>query len=319
VVTRQQGWDTYFKPCADQWYDIATSEGIDPLIIMSWAINESAFGSSKIAHDKANLWGWNAVDGDAYNSATNWSNGTSMNASGAMEGLKHVCRNMYDNVTNSTNFRYQRAVEAGYEPDSLAGVGTWYASDPKWGEKALVYTKSIFSEFISQYCVGISLDGMDESVQTVLNEVMKTWSADMESGRITLIEKAASIVNKGCHYSQAKRDPANSNPAYLDCSAYVAWAFTQTGHTDVPISAYTGTFVTSSNFKSISESELIPGDIGLNNSSTAGGNGNHIGIYIGKNSSGQNIWLHCSSSGIDGPQVRTGNGNFRVFYRYTNW
>ena len=165
----------------------------------------------------------------------------------------------------------------------------------------------------------ISLADIDPDVQTVLKEVMNTWPSNMEDGRRALIAKAASLVNKGCHYSQDLRQPGSEVPSYLDCSAYVAWAYTQIGQSDVDVGAYTGTFVTASYFKSISESDLIPGDIGLNNSSTKGGNDNHVGIFIGKNSDGSNVWLHCTSSGINGPQVRIGNGGFTVFYRYTNW
>ena len=165
-----------------------------------------------------------------------------------------------------------------------------------------------------------TLGDIDESVKTVLEDVMKNWSSNMESGRQTVIQKAASLIGKGCHYSQPNRSPAEANPKYLDCSSYVTWAFTQCGYRDIPVTAYTGTYVTSpSLFGGINAGELIPGDVGLNNTGTAGGNSNHIGLYIGKNSKGQNVWLHCTSSGINGPQVGVGNIGFKVFYRYRNW
>lgn len=51
------GWDLFFKSKADEWYDICTGEGIDPIVMMSIGMLESGFGNSKIARDKGNLWG----------------------------------------------------------------------------------------------------------------------------------------------------------------------------------------------------------------------------------------------------------------------
>lgn len=166
----------------------------------------------------------------------------------------------------------------------------------------------------------IDFGNIDSNVQSVLQDVMSRWPANMEEGRKIMILKAASLVNKGCKYSMGSKQPGSANPQYLDCSGYVAWAFTQTGHTDIPIWAYTATFLDHRKpFIEINKGDLIPGDVGLNNRSTSGGGSNHIAIYIGKNSNGKNVWLHCTSSGIDGPQVRIGDGYSSVFKRYKNW
>lgn len=325
--TNQEGWNTFFSSCADQWYDICTSNGIDPIVMMAIGAHESGYGTSKIAWEKANLWGWGAVNTDPMGGAHTHMSESETLASAAMALLDDICKSLKQTADDpNTEDRYAIAVKKGaIDPDlsTISGTGAWYCADDNgnitdWDQHVSNMMKTIFGDFVSQYCTGIDLGEIDTDTQQVLTEVMATWPS-MEDGRKTLIQKAASLVNKGCKYSQEMRDPSSPSPAYLDCSAYVAWAFTQTGHSDVPVDAYTGTFVTASNFTSISESDLIPGDIGLNNSTTEGGNSNHIGIYIGKNSAGQNVWLHCTSSGINGPQVRTGNGNFSVFYRYTNW
>lgn len=168
---------------------------------------------------------------------------------------------------------------------------------------------------------GISFDNIDPEVQTVIQDCMASWPSDMESGRKALIAKAASLIGKGCSYSQGLREPDQAQPKYLDCSGYVSWAYTQIGITDVDAWGFTGTLLSNPVFHEIGESELKPGDIAFNNKSTSGGNSNHTGIYLGKNSSGENVWLHCSttSSGGSGPQVRTGNGGFQYFFRYQNW
>ena len=179
--------------------------------------------------------------------------------------------------------------------------------------------KSLIKSTLNYKKGNITDYNIDTSAQEVLDSVRNSWGEDLDPERIELIEKAASLVNKGCKYSQGSRNPRADNPNYLDCSSYVSWAYNKEGHNDVPIDSYTGTFVSSNSFKSISKSDLKPGDIALNNNSMAGGNSNHIGIYIGKNSSNQNVYLHCTSSGINGPQVRVGDGNFSVYYGYNNW
>ncbi|MDO4283676.1 MAG: peptidoglycan DD-metalloendopeptidase family protein, partial [Clostridia bacterium] len=199
----------------------------------------------------------------------------------------------------------------------------FYNLEPTYGsiDRATITGIPTGYRYVSSKTFGgdVDISNMDTNVVATLQDVMKSWPSDMEQGRVQLIQKALSLIGKGCHYSQDNRQPGSANPSYLDCSAYVAWSFTQTGHNDVPTSAYTGTFVTSSVFQEISLSELKPGDIGLNNKGTAGGNSNHVGIFIGKNSSGQYVWAHCTSSGINGPQLKFKTANFTVFYRYKNW
>lgn len=187
-------------------------------------------------------------------------------------------------------------------------------------EARLKIKKSIVDQKLTQY-------GVSEDIRPILEETMMNWS-NLSPERQDIVLTAAGLVSKGCTYSQPKRDPGAKNPTYLDCSSYVAWAYRQTGHSDVPQDAYTGDFIQSSNFKKISEAELVPGDVGLFNESMAGGNDNHIGIYVGKTNNNQKVWLHCTSgkhTGINGPQVATrdnptGSSNYITTYRqYQNW
>lgn len=91
----------------------------------------------------------------------------------------------------------------------------------------------------------------------------------------------------------------------LDCSGFVQWAYMTAGFpkdvTDKLISTYT----MRQNFNTISEQELVPGDIGLLKDNDVGTN--HCGIYLG-----DGIWVHCSSA--YGTVVATPY-NFRVFKR----
>lgn len=187
-----------------------------------------------------------------------------------------------------------------------------------------------------------------DNANDVINSVKGSWPADLEQDRINVIYKAASLLNKGVGYSQDDRAGGNvANPRNVDCSSYVTWAFFQTGHTNiqnVPAWAYTGSYLGSTDFTEIRASQLRPGDVGLNNKSTDGGNSNHIGIFIGRDSSGNEVWLHSTTwnfspyntqpgasnwVNVRGPQAsygRSPNGqrevgkvHFEVFYRYNDW
>ena len=99
----------------------------------------------------------------------------------------------------------------------------------------------------------------------------------------------------------------------LDCSHFVRWAY----HTAFPNDdiwsrfTYTGTEI--QNSQQISHDQLMPGDLGFNNSSMATGADNHVGIYICKDEAGNDIWCHCTGS--NKMTVCTENRNFNVYYR----
>lgn len=89
------------------------------------AVNESAWGTSKIANDKNNLFGHGAVDSNPYYGASG-----------------------YDTVSDSIKYHAEVYIDKGYtDPadwryfgphlgDKASGINVKYASDPYWGEKA---------------------------------------------------------------------------------------------------------------------------------------------------------------------------------------
>lgn len=162
-----------------------------------------------------------------------------------------------------------------------------------------------------------SFDGadIDSEVLNLLNELQLTWPAGLQLDRIELIKQAASMVNKGIVYgSGGGHGTCNENPSALDCSGYVSLAFHKAGLNPEGCTWSTANYNSSSNFPEISESQLKPGDVGLNNKGMS--SANHIGIYIGQKD-GKNYWLHSSTyNGKSGPQVRVGNGYFTVFRTY---
>lgn len=96
---------------------------INALYLMSHAIHESGWGTSKIAQDKYNLFGYGAVDGDAYNRAYSYAS----------------FRESIEDAAIRINKGYQVPTGGFYNGSILGnkgiGMNVRYASDAFWGEK----------------------------------------------------------------------------------------------------------------------------------------------------------------------------------------
>lgn len=173
------------------------------------------------------------------------------------------------------------------------------------------------------YNGSIPTDGICEEALRQLAMLQKNWPS-MDERRGLVIAKGAARIGKTTYsmYGEDTRSGVD-NPRTLDCSSFVAWSFQKAGFSDVPYTSTTGTFVSSSNFVPVSASELVPGDIGLKNMIPSGGD-NHVGIYVGKDENGTQMWLHCTTSLTAGSAVVSGPRigyytNFQIFYKYTGF
>lgn len=90
--------------------------GVNALFLTSLAIHESAYGSSKIAKDKNNLFGFAAYDGSPYSSARTFVT--------KEQGIDHVASYLSENYLTEGGKYYGGA--------TVEGVGKRYATDPNW-------------------------------------------------------------------------------------------------------------------------------------------------------------------------------------------
>lgn len=115
--------DAYVK--AEQQY------GVNAFVLMALSANESAWGKSKIAQDKNNLFGYMAYDRDPYNSAKHFAT--------KEEGILTVANHL------ATNYLVEGAKYFnGY---TLAGMNVRYASDKEWHSKIT----SIMNRLVNEY------------------------------------------------------------------------------------------------------------------------------------------------------------------------
>ncbi len=103
--------------------DAANRYKINPMYLLANAIHESAWGTSKIAQEKKNLFGFKAYDSDAYGSAASFST--------LEEGIYYCAQYISDRYLTTTSWAYQGAILG----NKSVGMNVKYASDPYWGQK----------------------------------------------------------------------------------------------------------------------------------------------------------------------------------------
>ena len=104
-------------------------------------IHESAWGTSKIANDKKNLFGYGAYDSNPYNGAYNFTN-----YSESIDLLARVFVKYYLNPKGTAISGGEIATGSYYNGPTLTGVNTKYASDKNWASKVYSYMKYLYNK-----------------------------------------------------------------------------------------------------------------------------------------------------------------------------
>ncbi len=133
------------------------------------------------------------------------------------------------------------------------------------------------------------------------------WGQDVVVSGGSFIAQVAAEGSQELRYADAEGTQVLI-PYGLDCSGFVDWAY----WTALNYRIGSNTREQFANSNPITEDELLPGDLGFlcspNDPAV-----NHVGMYVGKNSHGQMMWLHCSSN----KGVTISAVNF-VYYRRPN-
>ena len=165
-------------------------------------------------------------------------------------------------------------------------------------------------------------------------EVLGNWDKDYK-GKITkdrkkILQTALDCYGVVNHYSQ-NSDRIHSykeKPEPTDCSGFVTWVFsTLTKTSQADLGGFTGEMKSCGKWKEISRDELIPGDIAFMTSfgDYSSGSADHTGIFLGKDNSGNLVWVHCTSSENGTSYPKKGGvavsvyDDFHYFGRYEKW
>ena len=139
-----------YKMCntGDVFTNYQNTYGVNALIAVGIAANESAWGQSSIAQKKNNLFGLNAVDAAP---------GQSANAYESIDACIKTFTETYmsKRYLNPKNWVYS----GGYLGNKGSGMNVRYASDPYWGEKnanvAWMIDKTYGNKDSNRYTIGI--------------------------------------------------------------------------------------------------------------------------------------------------------------------
>lgn len=195
--------------------------------------------------------------------------------------------------------KYARVIAHGKERSSTEEYGKYKYSDQKFYEKV----------FENYKCAGggsMDYGVLPDDMKEILRQCMQTWDSRVTDERRQIIQQG--VLLYGVTYSMdARNTPSLENPKYLDCSSFVGQCYWRAGVLDQSTAYWTtGTFA--SNFTQISDSQLIPGDIGQITWNPGGSGGSeHIGIYIGT-VNGTKYYIHCTGGYTDGVYHAPGKG-----------
>lgn len=122
------------------FYNAEKKYNINGIFLASIAIHESAWGSSQIANDKKNLFGYGSYDATPYESSFEFSDYS--------EGIETVAKSLvkyYLNPSGTKIYDGETAAAWYYNGPTLKGVNTRYASDEEWHLKVFNYMETLYN------------------------------------------------------------------------------------------------------------------------------------------------------------------------------
>lgn len=127
VLSDNKDTNKIFEKNAEYFYYIEKQYNINGIFVASVGIHESAWGTSKIALQKNNLFGYGAYDSNPYNGAYNFTN-----YSESIDLLARVFVKYYLNPAGTSIYGGEKAAGTYYNGPTLKGINTKYATDKNW-------------------------------------------------------------------------------------------------------------------------------------------------------------------------------------------
>lgn len=141
VLTDERDVNKIFENNAQYFYYIEQQYNINGLYIAAIGIHESAWGTSELAKNKNNLFGYGAYDSNSYNGAYQFSDYAE-----SIDLLARVMVKYYLNSKGTKIYGNEIALGTYYNGATLTGVNTKYASDKNWANKVYNYMKLLYNK-----------------------------------------------------------------------------------------------------------------------------------------------------------------------------
>ena len=130
-----------FEKNAEYFYYIEQQYGINGVFVAAIGIHESAWGTSKIATNKKNLFGYGAYDISAYSSAYSYN--------GYAAGIDMIARVLvkhYLNPAGTSIYNGEVATGRYYCGRTLSAVNKKYASDKNWNNSVYKWMQYLYNK-----------------------------------------------------------------------------------------------------------------------------------------------------------------------------
>ena len=141
VLTDNRDSNKIFEQNAEYFYYAEKQYNINGLFIAAIGIHESAWGTSKIARDKNNLFGYGAYDSNPYNGAY-----TFETYSESIDLMARVLTKYYLNPAGTKIYNDEVAKGTYYNGPTLTGVNTRYATDKNWANAVFNHMKYLYNK-----------------------------------------------------------------------------------------------------------------------------------------------------------------------------
>lgn len=141
ILSDSKDTNKIFEKNAEYFYYIEKQYNINGVFVASVGIHESAWGTSQIAVQKNNLFGYGAYDSNPYNGAYTFSN-----YSESIDLLARVFVKYYLNPAGTSIYGGEKAVGTYYNGATLNGINTKYASDKNWANAVFSHMKYLYNK-----------------------------------------------------------------------------------------------------------------------------------------------------------------------------
>ena len=141
VLSDSKDKNKIFENNAEYFYYIEKQYNINGIFVAAVGIHESAWGTSKIAKDKMNLFGYGAYDSNPYNGAYSFSD-----YSECIDLIARVFVKYYLNPKGTAIYGGEKAQGTYYNGPTLSGINTKYATDKNWANGVFGHMKYLYSK-----------------------------------------------------------------------------------------------------------------------------------------------------------------------------
>ena len=132
-----------FKNNYKAFYDVEQKYNVNGVFLAALAIHESAWGTSQIANDKKNLFGYGAYDSDPYNGSYEFEE--------YIDGIELVAKvfaKYYINPAGTKIYDDQLANAKYYYGTNLQAINQRYSTDKNWYTKVYKYMDLLYNKLV---------------------------------------------------------------------------------------------------------------------------------------------------------------------------